>query len=413
MQAIVDLLCKYKQRDTKGYAIESLWKFLIYSEIGRELYYKLIKIHPSALSDDEEKFVEYISSKKDIFLNDFSIRLENCIDSLLNDSNNKYEKVQDIRLAISERLHSSVLKILSGFLYRLFHSYSRIAILVDNIDKAWEDQGNIQILSELIIGLLRTTKIISDNIQKNIPSYKHIFISLCVFLRTDIFYKVKQVSREPDKISFSKIEWNDPQLLIRIIEERFIASNNYKVDSSTLWDKYFCKKVKNKPIKDYIISVILFRPRDILYFLNSAVATAINRSHSFVEENDIITAEKEYSQYAMESIVVENTLTNYNIENLLYEFAGNPEIINYDELIDTISKVPHDKKVETQESINLLCSLTFLGIEIDKSKFVFSEDPQDFRKYNVIAQKYSKTQNMIRRYRVHPAFHAFLEITNN
>ncbi|MBU1063252.1 hypothetical protein KKC74_00355, partial [bacterium] len=150
-----------------------------------------------------------------------------------------------------------------------------------------------------------------------------------------------------------------------------------------------------------------------LYFLNSAVATAINRSHSFVEENDIITAEKEYSQYAMESIVVENTLTNYNIENLLYEFAGNPEIINYDELIDTISKVPHDKKVETQESINLLCSLTFLGIEIDKSKFVFSEDPQDFRKYNVIAQKYSKTQNMIRRYRVHPAFHAFLEITNN
>ena len=34
LEGVVSLLKKYKERDAKGYAIESLWKFLLYAEIG-------------------------------------------------------------------------------------------------------------------------------------------------------------------------------------------------------------------------------------------------------------------------------------------------------------------------------------------------------------------------------------------
>ena len=38
MQGIVDLLKQYQRRDVKGYAIETLWKFLLFTEIAKKAY---------------------------------------------------------------------------------------------------------------------------------------------------------------------------------------------------------------------------------------------------------------------------------------------------------------------------------------------------------------------------------------
>ena len=35
LEGIVELIKRYKGRDQKGYVVESLWKFLIYSEIAK------------------------------------------------------------------------------------------------------------------------------------------------------------------------------------------------------------------------------------------------------------------------------------------------------------------------------------------------------------------------------------------
>ncbi|MGZ5120963.1 MAG: methyltransferase, partial [Burkholderiales bacterium] len=45
-----------------------------------------------------------------------------------------------------------------------------------------------------------------------------------VFLRSDIFNRLVAVAREPDKLSFTRLKWDDPEFLLRVVEERYVAS---------------------------------------------------------------------------------------------------------------------------------------------------------------------------------------------
>jgi hypothetical protein len=61
--------------------------------------------------------------------------------------------------------------------------------------------------------------------------------------------------------------------------------------------------------------------------------------------------------------------------------------------------------------IRLFGELTFLGFEVAPNRFEFLYDEQDERKTSIMAQKTAtETTNGVRRFRIHPAFHAYLEI---
>ena len=72
-----------------------------------------------------------------------------------------------------------------------------------------------------------------------------------------------------------------------------------------MWRRYFCPQVKGIPTREYLTSRILKRPRDIVYFVKAVVSFAVNRKHDRVEEKNVIDGEKQYSQYALDSILVE------------------------------------------------------------------------------------------------------------
>jgi len=64
-----------------------------------------------------------------------------------------------------------------------------------------------------------------------------------------------------------------------------------------------------------------------------------------------------------------------------------------------------------EDVIRLLVELTFLGFEVAPNRFEFLYDEQDERKFSIMARKTAdETTNGVRRFRIHPAFHAFLEI---
>ena len=60
--------------------------------------------------------------------------------------------------------------------------------------------------------------------------------------------------------------------------------------------------------------------------------------------------------------------------------------------------------------IELLCSLTFLGVEVTSDGFAYSDDPHEYRRDNARARKYSNQTSSELSYMVHPAFRPFLEI---
>ena len=83
---------------------------------------------------------------------EFSVRLDTTVSRLRNLGVAASAEKQ--RLGISERLHNDMLARLRSLLGRVLSSRSRVAILVDNLDKAWNQQTDLRVLSELLFGLL-------------------------------------------------------------------------------------------------------------------------------------------------------------------------------------------------------------------------------------------------------------------
>ena len=403
MQGIVDLLQRYQHRHIKGYTIESLWKFLLLTEIAN---IAIDTPSHTRIDDAEKNFLKFVDQHSAIIREDFTTRLENCIQSLsgvVEEAN-----IENSHTPISEALHSGFLKQLRAQLGPFLSKKQRIAILVDNLDKAWEQRNDIEALSEILWGLLEVAQQLPIDFQKQDSRRQSIPLSLAVFLRSDIFYRIRRVAPEPDKLPYSLLKWDNPELLRRIIEERFSASFEPSLDSDILWEQYFCSTVSGISTRNYITEAILRRPRDIIVLVNEAVAEAINRGHTRIEEEDILEAEKQYSQYAFDSVKVENTLPEINLENAIFEFVGVPSVLRKSEVMDALkcAEVPEDM---LESAIDVFHDLTFLGLEIDRNTFVFSDAPEESRKNKVLARRFARKNGHEERFQIHKAFRAFLE----
>jgi hypothetical protein len=315
-------------------------------------------------------------------------------------------------VAISEALHQSILKDLRIALGEALSKKNRVAVLVDNLDKAWDKTSDITLLSEFLLGLLSAASRLNVDLRRSDTWRERVNANLVVFLRSDIFERVLEVAREPDKISFSRIAWSDRDLLIRVIEERFVAGFDGARPPSDLWQKCFCPRVRGCPPREYIVNRCLPRPRDVLFFVNGAVATAVNRKHGIVEESDVLAAEKQYSQYAMETILVENGIVVGRLEDVIYEFAGSRAILGWDEVRASVSKagIPDE---EIPAVVDRLCALTFLGVEIGNNEFRFSDDASEYLRNVVLARRFAENRGSVPRYMVNYPFRAFLEVVED
>lgn len=408
IQSLVKLFNSYRERDTKGYAIEGLWKYLVFTEIasaaareieGRQLW--------EPRSDEEKALLQLISEEQTSITGDFSVRLERCVNGLF--GVRESGSVEQYRKGISEALHEGSLRRIRAVLGDALGKKHRVAILVDNLDRAWTRHADITQLSEFLLGLLVVGRDVSNDFRRGGSRKSPVNVSLAVFLRSDIFSSVAAAAREPDKLVYTRLTWDDPELLRRIIEERFVAAHGHRLPGSEMWDRYFCATVDGRPTRQYMTDLILPRPRDVVYLTKAAVSLAVNRRHSRVEENDVLDGERQYSQYAVDSILVENGITLPELEAVLIEFAGSTPIVSEPEALRYIAKVgiPEPRR---QHVIEHLVSLTFLGIETQAGRFAFSDDPRESRRNRALSDKVLVQDGKPRRYEINPAFCSYLGI---
>jgi len=408
VDALVRLLKRYEERDTKGYLVESLWKFLIYTEVAKTTADWIAdKRGGCSPGSDEDRLLDLRSRQNGLLSEDFSIRLERCVDALCRlDAG---DKIEASRVAISEALHEGVLRDLRGLLGRILSTRQRVAVLVDNLDKGWDKRGDLPLLADLLLGLLSAARRVPADFAKRDAWRQSVNLTLTVFLRSDIFDNVMRVAREPDKISYSRLYWKDRDLLLRVLEERFVASHGGRVPAEDLWSKFFCESVRGQPTREYLSDRILPRPRDIVFIANAAVAIAVNRRHTRVEEEDVLEAEKQYSQYALDTIQVENGITLPVMEAVVFEFAGMPQVLSHDQVCG-ILRAAGITPDGYEMVIGHLVRVSFLGPEVRENEFVFSEDEEEQRKNAVLARRLFEERGRPRRYEINAPFHSFLEI---
>jgi hypothetical protein len=409
LEGILRMLQQALAESEKGYLIESFWKFLIYTELAKSVF-EALKSKPVYYqsNDDEEELLNFVEENASIITADFSIRLESVVDKLQDVSALKPAAQQRVR--ISELLHDKVIARLRSILGKVLQKKEKVAILVDNLDKAWKPRTDLSTLCDLLFGLLGVSQRVSQDFQRSNYWRRPVNLSLIIFLRSDIFAQVIKYVPERDKIPYSRIAWDDSQTLLRVLEERFLACSSTLARPSEVWDRYFCPNVKCIPTTEYFTKCILPRPRDLIYLCKTAIAQAVNRRHTRVEEDDILAAQKKYSQYALDSIVVENSIQVETLEELLYEFVGEAEVITREHIREA-TKVCSMPDSQLDDIIELLCDLTFLGREVESNRFEFQYNDEDKAKLQVMARKTADARaDKVERFRINDAFHAYLEI---
>ena len=407
LEGVLRLLRLSISKAEQGFMIESLWKFLIYTELVLSVYTELEgkPIH-YIKTKGEEELMNYVDEHQDLIKSEFAVRMERAINDLCEIAPS--DSIAEQRTRVSEILHSNVLGRLRELLGKVLEGKAKVCVLIDNLDKPWIRGSDISLLSDFLFSLLSVSRSISKEFYRRGITWRPVRLSLLIFLRSDIFSHVMKEARERDKLVYRRLEWNDPTLLQRVIEERFLVSSERTLASEKVWQTFFVETVKGLPTKDYLTSRIIPRPRDMIYLCRAALAHAINHRHSRIEEPDILQAEKAYSKYAFDSLEAETSAQLEHLEELLYEFVGMNNIVTRDQVDKSIEKA-HIAPEKAQYAIDLLCESTFLGLETDKDKFEFIYDENKEEVIRALARKIVET-NGGERYLINAPFHTYLEI---
>lgn len=404
--AVISALPEF-QRD---YFFDTLWRFVIQTEIAKSIL-NTIENRPSGVPADvpEMEFLKYINTAPFDIKADISIRLEQSLRHLaeITATNNESEATRNL---INEAFHSTALVELRHHLGPVLKNKNRVAIFVDNLDKGWERGADFKILARLILGLLTARGYLITDFQKHDYWRENIKLTISIFLRSDIFNYLRNEAREPDKLPISMIVWRDRQILLGVLEARFLTNNGGAAKIEDLWIRYFCEEVRGVPTRLYLTDIVLPRPRDIVYFCNAAVGRAIDRRHDRVEEDDFLAAEETYSQFAYEALLVENGVSIPELEDALLAFLDAPSILTRAEILERFSDIGLSDN-QSHGAFEKLVAMFFIGPEIHRNEFVHPEVGSELKRAFVQATNLQPDVSN-QRFVIHQAFHKFLNIKN-
>lgn len=408
LDRLISLVERSKENFVEGFVIQSMWKFLIYTELAKSIYEKLQNKALYALQPAERSYMKYIEEHSNIFLREFPIRLENEIDRLTTLKVFQGEVVKDKELVkISESIHNSTIQTLRGKFIDIFNKRNQIYLLIDNLDKSWDNKNDLNLLSKYILGLLEVSKNIVSDLSLVKSRNSGINFSLTLFLRTDIFGFIKKNASEQDKLEYTLLDWGDEDLLFKIIEERFSELSSQDYNPEDLWSKFI--EETNHDTKKFTLQKTFPRPRDIIQFFNFAREKAVERRHLKITKDDFESAYINYSDWVFETILVESDFVYKNIEDFFYALSGHPtSLVNRDDIVYALEMaefIQYNIPDFVDEFIEYLFSLSFLGKEVNENDFRYDYGYANTKKIKMMSKKYAGS-----RYKIHPAFHPTLEI---
>jgi len=145
------------------------------------------------------------------------------------------------------------------------------------------------------------------------------------------------------------------------------------------------------------------RPRDLLNFLRRATEVAINRGHDRVTEDDVLAAEKAYSEDMLSDMTFELRDSYPDIEKLPFLFIDEAAVLSPDRVNQLIGAAKLTN-ADADRVVEVLVWFGFLGVQID------GHDEPEYSyqvRYNV-DKLLAPIRSGRARFTVHPAFHQAL-----
>ena len=391
----------------KGYLLESLWKFMIYSEVVKSCYER-IKEKPEAatFSPNEMAIRAYVEDRIDIYQLSFTSRLVKTVNDLIID----FDKNKATELAVSERLHEKDIKQIHTMMMNYMQEDTEsCTIVLDSLDANWHLGEDYQFMAEILLALISSARDIWRTCTKDCNKRGiNKGISIFIFLRNDVFKIVLAQAKEPDKLQYELLLWGNFDKLLEIVNRRIINSLvDYDIEVIN-WAEILEPGFTPEKMKSLVRDSVVWRPRDIIYLMERAFHHARSRDAKYLGKQDFETAMPEYSEHVFRSLIAESQPYIPSMENLILEFVEAPSIMDLEEVEERLIKA-RIKKGDIYKTINFLIESTFMGYGIRSHTYHFPITPTE----SSIMTKIVWDDNILpsrKTFRIHNAFHDVLSV---
>jgi hypothetical protein len=217
-----------------------------------------------------------------------------------------------------------------------------------------------------------------------------------VFLRNDIYQHLILDPADRGKETPAILDWSDPETLKEMLRRRIMLSAGLDQSFEELWNQFFTSHVRGEESFSYVLSRTLMRPRELLRFVRDCINVAVNRRHGQVSEEDILHAERSYSDEALVDISLELKDVRPEFADAPYAFIGARAQLAPTEVSAALLKA--GITIDQIEKVrDLLLWFGFLGI------YVYPEEERYSYEYEHDLQKLKRGIEHFS-YTIHPGF---------
>jgi hypothetical protein len=377
------------------HVLTAFWNYLLLMEIAHKIIYteQQFAYRDQGLRAAYDQVYEAYSahSSAETEQGDFSERLLALVDDIV-------ERRRSLGPAnetgeVTRLIYKSDVRPLNDAIGR-FASASRkedIWLLFDNLDKGWPicdvKQEDIMIVSSLLDA--------TRKLQRQFEN-RRIDLRAVVFVRNDIYEHLILNPADRGKDNPVILDWNDPEAFKQLLQRRISLSTDLHEPFEELWRLFFDSHVRGEESFSYILNRTLMRPREVLRFVRDCINVAVNRRHERVTEDDILYAERSYSDDALVDVSLELKDVRPEFADAPYAFIGAPTPMADTEVIDALIRSGINI-VYVDRVRDLLLWFGFLGIYVH---------PDEERYSYQFEHNLQKMKSGIGRfsYCVHPAF---------
>lgn len=356
------------------HTLAAFWYFLILTEIAitiRKGESRKLKFDNKAYAAARE--LSELLDRFDISESgDFTTRINRLVSSIVQEIGRLRKNGQSITAQIiTNIIFKGSANELRDAIVKRSESVGQISLLFDNIDKGWPATG----IDELDVRLVRLLIESLSKLKRDFASAGRELVSV-VFLRNDIYELM--VGQTPDRGKSGQvlIDWTDRAKLRQLICERLRASTReYGSTFEALWTRYVCEQVGERSSFEYLVDHSLMRPRFLLNIIEGAIANAINRGRSKVEEQDCLDAVRQHSLYLISDFGYELRDVSGLPEDILYGFVGVTEILTYEEILSCLKKARVlPEKFELAQRLLLWYGVLGIATKDGDQRFIYDYD---------------------------------------
>ncbi len=302
---------------------------------------------------------------------------------------------------ITNRLYSLDIRELAAIVARHLSDFDGLWLLFDNIDKGWPTCGATVHDIAILRCLLEATRKLQRSLGTRQVEFKTV---ICI--RKDIHDLLVDHTPDRGKESFVNLDWSDVELVKELVRRRLGQEFDSHEPFADIWTRLFDPHVAGEDSFRYLCSRTLMRPRDILNFVGKCVQVAVSRDHTRVEQEDILVAERQFSEDMLNDLRYEIRDVFPQHPTIVHRFLGAKVRLSKEDLqlIFMDADVPETKVQEVTDALLWFC---FLGVSRGEEGCYSYEIGYDLLKLKSYVQS-DNQQALV--YIVHPAFRTALDL---